>query len=182
MNNSDLKKKVDKIIFSYQVELAAQLRSMKFGKKVASDFYIHRSCENSLPSGAKLLLLAAKARKQAVKYDLVKYSLLEPKISLLRYPEFWEDPHPSLTRSVSIDLWKQKLRERKYSSENPPILHRKETFLKPSHPRYEQFSLLSKAEELAGLLGSNLIGTKQNWESRLASEGYKISGHTLVKI
>ena len=36
--------------------------------------------------------------------------------------------------------------------QNPPILHRKETFLHPTHPLHAKFARLTQQEEKAGLL------------------------------
>ncbi|MCB1156492.1 MAG: hypothetical protein H7A25_02255 [Leptospiraceae bacterium] len=60
-----------------------------------------------------------------------------------------------------------------------PILHRKETFLHSSHPRYEEFSALSSAEE-AGLLSRRDIGSKNRWEEVLQEKGLRIEGHVLL--
>ncbi len=66
-------------------------------------------------------------------------------------------------------------------SESPPILHRKETFLHSTHPRFEEFSALTVAEEEAGLLSRRDIGTKKKWLDLLFTEGFEVKGHTLIK-
>ncbi len=51
-----------------------------------------------------------------------------------RYPEFEKSPLPALAEAVIIDLVTSKIRRADYRSRpNPPILHRKETFLPPGH-------------------------------------------------
>jgi DNA phosphorothioation-associated putative methyltransferase len=104
--------------------------------------------------------------------------LLEPKISLLCYPEFFESPHPELHHSITVDLVKGKARKHDYQdSVNPPILHRKETLLPPEHPLIGKFQRLTEAEEAEGLYtNSRTIGFKLNWESLLAEKGLGYSG------
>ena len=67
-------------------------------------------------------------------------------------------------------------------SENPPVLHRKEKFLQPDDERYEKFARLTAQEEKAGLLeGTSSIGTRDGWQARLDSFGFRLKGHRLVK-
>jgi hypothetical protein len=48
------------------------------------------------------------------------------------------------------------------TSENPPILHRKETFVTPDYPLYEKFAKLTHQEENWGLLDdTSTIGNPQ---------------------
>jgi hypothetical protein len=65
---------------------------------------------------------------------------------------------------------------------NPPILHRKETFLAPDHPLRERFARLSAQEEKQGLLDdTTTIGTRDGWQRRLHETGFLLRGHGLVK-
>ncbi|MDA1055736.1 MAG: hypothetical protein O3C40_35525 [Planctomycetota bacterium] len=62
-----------------------------------------------------------------------------PKVSYLSYPDFETDPHPALARSVKLNLRTRELDCWDYfSSDNPPILHRKETFLPVAGPEGDQ--------------------------------------------
>jgi DNA phosphorothioation-associated putative methyltransferase len=66
---------------------------------------------------------------------------------------------------------------------NPPILHRKETFLPPDHPARARFATLTRAEERAGLLDeTSKIGFRLNWEQILAKKGVSIRGHKVVRL
>jgi hypothetical protein len=59
----------------------------------------------------------------------------------------------SLAESVVVDLVTGKTRRDDYRGRaNPPVLHRKETFLPPDHPLHPKFAKLTRAEEAAGLL------------------------------
>jgi hypothetical protein len=67
-------------------------------------------------------------------------------------------------------------------SSNPPVLHRKETFLHPDHPFREKFSRLTQQEEGRGLLTETAsIGTRNGWEARLRQAGLTLKGHRVVK-
>jgi hypothetical protein len=65
---------------------------------------------------------------------------------------------------------------------NPPILHRKESFLTADHPLFGKFSRLTRLEEKAGLLNNaTTIGTRDEWQSRLRDAGLTLRGHRLCK-
>jgi hypothetical protein len=82
-----------------------------------------------------------------------------------------------------VDLVTGKVRHRDYADNiNPPILHRKETFLPAGHALRAQFEALTRAEETAGLYERTAtIGFKLNWEKLLKSKGLVIRGHTLQR-
>ena len=65
--------------------------------------------------------------------------------------------------------------------ENPPILHRKETFVPADYPNREKFERLTRQEEKRGLLDRETIGTLRGWEELLDEEGFKVAGHVLRK-
>lgn len=67
-------------------------------------------------------------------------------------------------------------------STNPPVLHRKETFLLPDDPLSEKFARLTAQEERHSLLDDpSTIGTSERWSRRLAERGFALKGHRLVK-
>jgi DNA phosphorothioation-associated putative methyltransferase len=115
---------------------------------------------------------------------LVKLRRDEPKVSYLLYPGFERDAHPALAESVSLHLQTLRVRTRRYDlSSNPPILHRKETFVSASHPRRELFRTLTRAQERAGLLEETArIGTVSNWREALAARLLAVRGHRLVRL
>jgi hypothetical protein len=62
------------------------------------------------------------------------------------------DRHPALAEATKINLNSGSIVRLDYRSRtNPPILHRKESFLHPNDPRVCTFSALTKQEEQAGL-------------------------------
>ena len=105
------------------------------------------------------------------------------KVSYLAYPDFATHPPPALLRSIKLSLRTRELDCHDYAtSTNPPILHRKETFLPPGHPLVAKFARLTRQEEKHGLLDETAsIGTRERWERRLAERGFTIRGHRLVR-
>ncbi|MCL1470318.1 DNA phosphorothioation-associated putative methyltransferase [Argonema antarcticum] len=122
--------------------------------------------------------------------NIIKFHTTEPKISYLFYPDFDTNPHPTLRASVQIDLQNScgtgvspVISYRDYSNaENPPILHRKETFVTPDYPQYVEFEQLTRQEEKLGLLDrTSVIGTRKGWLQCLENEGVEIQGHRVVR-
>ena len=115
--------------------------------------------------------------------NLIKLHRHSGKVSYLVYPDFEADPHPALLRSIKLLLRTRELDCYDYAtSTNPPILHRKETFLPPGHPLAVQFARLTQQEEKHGLLDETAsIGTRAGWVRRLAKRGFTVRGHRLVR-
>jgi len=143
------------------------IRQLPFGKRLPEALYLHTCAIEHLPAELAAFLEQSlkKLQLNEIKFDLMKFHLREFKISLLLYPTFWEDPFPELKASYTIDLITMKSRFSSYeNSANPPILHRKETFLPPGHPRFDEFANLTREAEEADLFENlNRIGFKQNW-------------------
>jgi DNA phosphorothioation-associated putative methyltransferase len=151
------------------------------GKKLPDALYIHRSAEDQLSPLLRLMILTARQIVGEVEYDLVKIALDGKKLSFLAYQGFEEAPHPTLDYSVKIYLPTASYDIRNYAASlNPPILHRKETFLDPLHPRYVVFARLSAKEQALGLLSRTDIGTRRGWEDLLKSKGLRIEGVDLI--
>ena len=67
--------------------------------------------------------------------NLIKLHRQSGKVSYLVYPDFETDPHPALLRSIKLNLRTREIESTDYApSPNPPVLHRKQTFLLPDHP------------------------------------------------
>lgn len=85
--------------------------------------------------------------------NIIKIHRRSGKISYLAYPDFDTDPHAALQRCIRLSLRTRALDCYDYAeSANPPILHRKETFLHPAHRLHAKFARLTQQEEKAGLL------------------------------
>ena len=117
-----------------------------------------------------------------VDYNIIKFAMDGRKISFLKYKDFDEEAHPELLHSVRVHLPSASYAIRDYSSsENPPILHRKEAFVDPLYPDYGAFSELTRQEEDLGFLSRPEIGFRQQWQRLLAEHHLKVVGHTICR-
>lgn len=159
------------------------LRDLRFGKRLPTAVYVYHDAGTSLgPELDRLIQQAVITFQIAPSWNVLKFRTDELKVSFLSYPDFFEEPHPILRRAVTVDLVKGRIRDVDYADNpNPPILHRKETFLPPGHPMEAQFASLTAQEEAADLYAETAtIGFKLNWERLLASKGLAYAGHQLV--
>ena len=85
--------------------------------------------------------------------------------------------------SIQINLETGQVKCFDYSnSENPPVLHRKETFISADYPNYEKFARLTRSEEGWGLLdNTSVIGTREGWLKYLGYCGVEIQDHAVVE-
>ena len=163
-------------------EYQDHLSRISHGKRLPSALYVFRDTANDFdPKLNQLLAQLAVVFEVGPEFNLIKFRTDELKLSFLSYPDFMDDPHPTLRHAVTIDLASGKARHTDYADNlNPPILHRKETFLAPEHPRRAVFAALTKAEEAAELYEHTAtIGFKLNWERLLREKRVVIEGHTL---
>ena len=124
------------------------------------------------------LTRTARAAAKLPEWNVLKLNRKEPKASLLWYPGFDSEPYPALASSVGIDLGSGALgKARDYSSsENPPILHRKEEMLGAKDKRREAWREMAVEAEEAGLYeDTSRIGFKRNWEELIADKGLKLT-------
>ncbi|MCA9564769.1 MAG: DNA phosphorothioation-associated putative methyltransferase, partial [Myxococcales bacterium] len=160
-------------------------RESKVGKLLPNALYIHQSALTALDPLLRVFEGCGRAFLGEVDgANVIKLHRFSGKVSYLVYPDFETDPHPVLHRSFKLSLRTLDVDCYDYSqSENPPILHRKETFLEPTHPLYQRFSRLTEQEEGHRLLDdSRTIGTKAGWEQRLRGGGFALRGHRLVRM
>lgn len=158
-------------------------RSM-VGKLLPDDLYVHRDALDSLEPVLRIYEGCGRTYLGEVEgANLIKIHRRTGKLSYLVYPEFGGDPHPALLRCVKLNLRTRQIECYDYSqSANPPVLHRKETFLHPEHELREKFARLTAQEEKHGLLNDpSGIGTREGWARRLAEKGFVLKGHRLVK-
>jgi DNA phosphorothioation-associated putative methyltransferase len=154
--------------------------SVKFGKLVFDDLYLHRSSEDDLPALLRIIIFAGKQIVGDIGYNVIKMSTDGRKISFLYYSNFDIDPHPALQFGARVYLPKAEYQIKDFSSSiNPPILHRKDCFVAPTYPYYQMFRDLSEAEDRAGLLSRPGIGFQKQWNDFLAVNGFKLEGHSL---
>lgn len=182
-----------------QVNRIAQVcQQSSIGKKLPTALYVHVS---ALPKLNPLLRLAEQWGRSFLPADyqttIIKFHTNQLLISYLYYPDFDQKAHPALKTSIQVNLPNGKLRKNNYLlSDNPPILHRKETFIATDYPHYQTFKQLTKTEEELGLLDSKnssfsiessdyerlyrTIGTYKGWQQHLDKNAVEIQGHQVI--
>jgi len=157
-----------------------------FGKRLPTATYIVRPGEDApVPETLRSVIRRAEvAAKPGPAWNLLKIHTNEAAFTFLTYPDFDENPHPALAEATKINLNTGTVVRSDYRKRsNPPILHRKETFLPSSDPRHTLFAELTKAEEAAGLLKDTArIGMQVHWQTLLRRHGLGFEGHKLVKL
>ncbi len=163
---------MDQIIFQTLV------KQIKIGKHLPDAIYLHRDTFSELPQSLSQFIPAvAKALNiQDENWHLVKLFKKDFRLSLLSYPDFYQDAYPSLKQSVNVDLSKLTHKITDYTqSENPPILHRKETMILPDSPYVEEFKAITAEGEAAGLYeNTRIIGFKRSWENLINQKSYDL--------
>lgn len=149
---------------------------IKVGKQLPDAVYTHISAISSLPNDLALTVvrIAAALKITNDSWNVIKFYKRDFKLTLLNYPNFESDSYPSLHQSRTIDLNKLTVRSADYSnSDNPPILHRKESFVLGSHPLCDLFKEITKEGEDAGLYeNARNIGFRKNWDRLIKRNGY----------
>jgi hypothetical protein len=157
------------------------------GKKVFDDLYIHKSAidllaedsyKNLITSAISLLPLEIRGS-----INVYKINTKTGRISLLEYTEFEAEPFPTLLSSWVIEPHTEIATHRTYrNSLNPPILHRKELLVDIRHPKFKEWTILTKEAESIGLFGkTRTIGFKKNWEALISEKGYELTGDKFAK-
>lgn len=182
----DACEEADQLLFSVgqPQTIARACRASKVGKLTPEALYVHRSAIQALSPVLRVFEGCARVLVGDVEgATLVKLSIAEPKVSYLTYPKFDEDPHPSLAECLRVHLQTFDLKYRFFQdAANPPILHRKETFVAPDYSLREKFARLTAQEERFGLYEeAHRIGTRNGWEAALQAKGVTLNGHRVVK-
>lgn len=159
-------------------------RESVVGKLTPEALYVHATALPRLDPLLRVYEGCARALTGTVnRANIVKLNRIEPKVGYQVYPDFDHDPHPALEASVRADLRRLHVKYRDFrGSENPPILHRKETFVSEDYPGRDKFARLTAQEERLGLLSDTAsIGTRERWEQFTASKNLRFAGHRLVR-
>jgi DNA phosphorothioation-associated putative methyltransferase len=154
------------------------VKNIRVGKDLPDAIYVHEAALDAVP----LELMADLARfvdslnLDKKEWNIVKFFTRDHKVALLNYPRFFEDAYPALDHAYTLDLERGTCRESDYrKSDNPPILHRKETFLKPDHPSVPIFQAITQEGEQAGLYANpKTIGLRKSWERLISRRGYSL--------
>lgn len=174
----------DRLLFAVGNPLLidAECRDSTVGKLTPTALYVHKEYLESLSDVLQVFEGCARVLIGDVpEANIVKLFRREPKVSYLSYPDFESDAHPALAESYQVDLRALTSFYRDYrDSPNPPVLHRKETFVGADHPTRSKFERLTRQEEAGGLLADGArIGTRAGWERVLREAGVGIRGHRL---
>jgi len=158
---------------------------LNYGKRLPSAVYFVRP-EDWSRIPLELAACAQRAEQAASPdpaWNLLKFHTDQIAITFLTYPEFDSDPHPALARATKINLNTGSVVHTDYSGRsNPPILHRKETFLPPGDPRTDSFAALTKSEEAEGLYREpSKIGLRIAWQTLLKRKGLTYDRHRLIR-
>lgn len=159
------------------------VRSVPVGKLTPEALYVHVSALDKLPPLLRVYEGCGQALAGTVdEATIVKLHREKPQVSYLSYPTFDRDPHPALATVLVARLGTLKLTFRDFrNSANPPILHRKETFVPATYPGRDKFARLTAQEDKHELLSSPTIGTRDGWNERLANSGVELRGHRVVR-
>lgn len=158
-------------------------RDATVGKLLPNALYVHRSSLNRLDPLLRVYEGCARAYLGEIEdANIIKLHRSSGKVSYLAYPKFDRVAHPVLARSVKLSLRSLQLDIYDYTERpNPPILHRKDSFVMEDYPHYRKFLRLTQQEEQFGLLDkTSMIGTRNGWEILLQAHGLTIRGHRVV--
>jgi DNA phosphorothioation-associated putative methyltransferase len=183
----DCRKQAEAMLYKIADDKAMSeaMKQIKTGKILPDAVYIHPSFVNSLPPLVQIKVgIAQKLVGDVEECNLIKINKFKPKVSFLIYEDFDTVPHPALKYSLVMELAKNDVKYWEFQNrENPPVLHRKDTFVGEEYPFYQAFKKLTMDEEAAGLLDETAsIGTRDGWNNRLKELGFKIENHELIKL
>lgn len=164
-----------------EVDLAC--RTAETGKLTPEALYIHSSAIDQLPPILRVYEGCGRTLTGQVEGStILKLHREKAQVSYLAYPTFDKDAHPALATVVIARLSQLDVSFKDFRhSLNPPILHRKETFVPAEYPGRDRFLRLTLQEERRGLLDdASGIGTRRAWEERLGQAGVRIQGHRVI--
>lgn len=155
------------------------IASIKFGKDLHGCVFFHISMIQRLP--LRIREVAEASLAQAPGANIIKLDKNGKRISLLVYPNFEKEAHPSPTRMTVMNLDKGTKTTLEFSNYiDPPVLHEKETLVGKEFKLYKKFANLTSEEKKAGLLDyPEGIVLKSKWEALLDEKQAIIKDHTL---
>jgi hypothetical protein len=160
-------------------DYAQMVGSLSIGKKLPDAVYLHRCALPEINPALRDLALhvAGESGLSTASWDVIKFFKYEYRLSFLTYPAFFDYPYPALEFSVSVDLSCSRVRRIDYrNSSNPPILHRRESFLPPGHASIPvMVSFTSEGEALNLYKDPRRIGYQKNWLDLICSKGLHLN-------
>ena len=160
-------------------------RASTVGKRVGRALYVHRDALQDMAAPARRALEEALAISGDFEWNVAR---IEPsrepsRVALLDYDDFETEHFPALRRSLLVDLEKRDSKLRDFTtSDNPPILHRKELLFSITDSRRGQFAALTAALDALGLfVASHKIGLRKSWQRRLEKAGIILRDHQIIE-
>ncbi|MGO3645256.1 MAG: DNA phosphorothioation-associated putative methyltransferase, partial [Pseudoalteromonas sp.] len=154
------------------------VKKLKYGKSLPTAIYLHKSSLEPTLQPELLSFIQSTINQLNINepWNLLKLYKRDLKFTLLNYPDFDEYAYPALHTSHIIDADELTIKTTNYSSSNnPPILHRKETFVLPSYPQYQLFKDITEEGEQIGLYqNTKSIGFKQQWQNLIKRKGFEL--------
>jgi len=161
------------------VEYREYVKALKHGKQLPTAIYLHRSAIEEVLAEPLLKLVFDNINQLNITepWNLLKLYKRDFKITLLNYPDFDAYAYPALHTSITIDIEEQTKRKANYQkSDNPPILHRKETFVLEDYPLIETFkAITAEGEGIELYKNTKTIGFKQQWQKLIKRKGYQLN-------
>ena len=117
-------------------------------------------------------------------FNVVKIGQSGRSISLLLYPEFFDDEFPSLAKSTTVNTASKSVKIRNYDLHgNPPILHKKELLLDTTNHKRPMFLLFTEQLEARNIKPNKPgLGFKKQWETYLGIMGVAVKNHQLMDL
>lgn len=165
-------------------EINEACRNAGVGKETPTALYVHESVLQDLPPILRIYEGCARAYIGSVEgANVIKLNRVKPQVSYLAYPDFDKKAHPELAYSFVVKLQKLRFKVRDFrDSVNPPILHRKETFVGADYQGRDKFAKLTREEERKGLYeDTSRIGLLDGWDEVLEEKGVVIKGHRVLR-
>ena len=150
------------------------------GKRVGRALYLHVSAVPGADQDIRERIERAAVAAERPNWNVAKVQ--GEAVSLLTYEAFDEVAFPALLAAARVDLRDGVVTRTDYRARaNPPILHRKETLLRPDDPRRPAFAAVTRlAEEHDLFVEPHRIGTRSAWLKRLEAAGLVVQGAKLV--
>ena len=150
------------------------------GKRVGGALYLHVSAIPGADPAMRERIERAAVAAERPDWNVVKVQ--GDAVSLLTYEAFDEVAFPALLAAVRVNLSDGLVTRTDYRARaNPPILHRKETLLRPDDPRRPAFAALTRlAEEHKLFAELHHIGTRKAWLERVEAAGLVVQGARLL--
>lgn len=157
----------------------------KVGRISPTSLYVHAPALAELPpilrvfEGCARLLAGA-----SIGVNIIRLSYVADEVEYRAYERFEETAHPPLSFSARVRIGKLDVRWIAPEAVGErPVLHQKEQFVSPEHPRRELYAALSRAEQRAGLYDEpDHIRTDAGWAKTLRERGLMVAGHRLRRV